>query len=549
MQNEELAKSAKEAWLAAERDLEQEARSFATQKRSQKSIDAEVIAKDLQLVKMQTDIEDLKHELIIKEQEIRRLSDLQEKSSQSSVDEAIRGYLKAPYQEELQYWRELALKSSQRGSFEPQRVEEAFTMRLSALEEEFHIKENELNKKDELISQREKELIEMKYTLQSREGQIRVKEAQLRASREDLDRMRSDIEDREREMAEHMSTFTFSATQRGQIDSDLRKELEEFENQVVRLEKELEQSREQYIESKRIENDLQAKNQALHNQIQGLNLKLHEFEEKEKAQASQGNLTTKGVGHHECSLNSSKRDLLDSFLNKINYIVEKTEEIFKDKETISPVISSLFTRIASSRSSPHVQLSLLPSLLSNLLSSLSLPPVPPLKLPEPTIQKNSEHPSEDHLTIQPPASLETKLLSALNLSENKYKQLAVQLEDHKKVLDALVDGWTESGLKLAVADALSILAAARKIESGEGDPTLAHQKTQAALLCVSRLASSIGQNRLSKAVKRAHAPQCPLPGPLERTKESREQSLELDEKLLFLSRQAHGRPSESVHDN
>lgn len=549
MQNEELAKSAKEAWLAAERDLEQEARSFISQKRSQKSIDAEVIAKDLQIVKLQTDIEDLKHELIIKDQEIKKLSDLQEKSSQSSVDEAIRGYLKAPYQEELQYWRDLALRSSQRGTIDPHRVEEAFTMRLSALEEEFHIKEQELNRKDEVISQREKELMEAKYTLQSREGQIRVKEAQIRASKEELDRIRSDIEERERELAEQMSTFTFSATQRGQIDSDVRKELEDLENQVAKLEKELVQSREQYIESKRIENDLLAKNQALQNQLQVLNLKLHEFEEKEKTKITHAHLVEKGLSNQEGSHKNSKIDQMDSFLNKINCVLDKTEEIFKSKELISPVISSLFSRIASSRSLPHVQLTLLPSLLSNLLSILSSPPMLPLSLPEPSITKTTEQVPEDHVTIPQPANLEPKLLSALNTSENRSKLLTAQLEDHKKVLDALVDGWSETGLKLAVADALCILAAARKIESGKGGSSLAHQKTQAALLCVSRLASSIGEHRLSKAVKRANVSQFAVPGPMERTKESREQSLELDEKLLFLSRQAYARPLEPLHDN
>lgn len=540
--------------MAAERGLEFEAKSFISQKRSQKSIDGEIIAKDLQIVKLQSDIDDLRLELSLKDQEIKKLHDFQEKSSQSSTDEAVRGYLKAPYQEELQYWRDLALKSSQRGSFNPQRVDEAFSMRLSVLEEEYLMKEKELNRKDDLISRREKEMVENKHLLQTREGQIRVKEAQLRASKEEIERVRIELEERERDHAERLSTFTFSATQRGYIDSDHRKDLEELEIQVAHLAQELEESRVQIIQCKKTENELLAKNQSLQNQVQMINFKLQENEEKEKLTNSQTNWMNQMTLNKEEMKTCLKNDQLDSFLNKINTVFEKAEEIFKNKELISPVISSLVSRISSSKSSPHVQLSLLPSLLSNLLSTLTSPPTQPPQLPPPTLSTPAPPaPTSSELAdsqVQPVANLESRLLSALSSLDSRYLAATRQLGDQGRVLEALLAGWQEAAVSQAVADALQILQAGWKVADGDGDRELADKKAKAALICVERLASSVGNRRLAMAVKGAGGMQVGgAGGTARRNKEAREDSVGLDEDLLFLSRQALGRQRFSEDHN
>lgn len=545
MQNEELARSAKEAWRLAEDQLEREARSFEARLDRQPSRDAEKLTRDLKIASLQSEVDDLRAELLAKDQEVRRLAELAEKSSQSSVDDAVRGYIKSPYQEELQYWRDLALRSSQRGFGSARPADEAASLRFSALEEELNIRERELESREETLRQKEKESLELKYSLQAKEGQIRMKEAQIKATKADIDRAREELEAKEREFAEQLSTFTFSATCRGQMDSDTKKEIEEYERQIESLERELEQTRDQYLHCKKTETDALAKNQSLENQLLVLDYKLKEFEDRAASQLTTAQNFRSSVDNLEEPKATHKQHQLDSFLVKVNTVLEKAQQLFSHENSLPPQVAAIFNRIVASKASPHIQMSLLPSLLSHLLSSqgYSSKDWPQVPLPTPQIQpaQTQAEASPGPCQLTEKENLEPRLLAALSSTEARYRAAKRSADACKRVVDALLEGWNEDSLKQAVADTQLMFEALWKIEDNEGNNSVANKKVQAALLCLSKLASGIGQTHLSKAMKSSHQPLLLEMGDKRRQKESRDHSMMLDEHLLFLGRQVLGK--------
>lgn len=138
----------------------------------------------------------------------------------------------------------------------------------------------------------------------------------------------------------------------------------------------------------------------------------------------------------------------------------------------------------------------------------------------------------------PSIDLEQRLLSALATADGRLKATSRRLAATRRILNALLDGWHEDSLRTAVDDSMAMFEGLWKIEDGEGDTAIAEKKIQTGLICLSRLASGIGQRHLSKAIKGTTVTQFEFNADRTRAKESREQSLAFDEHLLFLSKQA-----------
>ena len=94
-----------------------------------------------------------------------------------------------------------------------------------------------------------------------------------------------------------------------------------------------------------------------------------------------------------------------------------------------------------------------------------------------------------------------KLLAAVSDLRKQVDAKTEEINIRDEILDALLEGWGEPCLAQLVIDTKKIFKVCSDIKLAGGDYTLASKKANTSLLCISKVASSIGQSHLYKAMR------------------------------------------------